>query len=184
MDLGIRNHPDAGPFQLIFLDGANHRKRLDMCLKILEKRSWANVELKITGNSDKVRERIIRTLGHVPKEISLVGRLERSVLLATLAKSDLLLYPSDFEGFGFPIIEAMAFGTSVVSFPGNAEREVGGEYAVYSDRPDEESLGKALDIALERSRDQYWQESISKHALSFSWDESIATHQTVLETLL
>ena len=183
-NLGTRNHPEEGPFQLIFLDGANHRKRLDVCLKIFEKRSWANVELKITGNPDKVRERIIRTLGHVPKNIALVGRLERSVLLSTLAKSDLLLYPSDFEGFGFPIIEAMAFGTTVVSFPGNAEREVGGECAVYSERPDEDSFAKAIDIAIERSRDQFWQDSISKHALSFTWDDSITTHQTILETLL
>jgi glycosyltransferase involved in cell wall biosynthesis len=182
--LGIRNHPDSGPYQMIFLDGANQRKRLDLCLRVLEKRRWHNVELKITGNPGKVSERIIRTLGHVPKEISLVGRLERSELLSTLAHSDLLLYPSDFEGFGFPLVESMAFGTSVVSFPGNAEREVGGDHAVFTDRPDEAALSVAIDTTLERVRDVSWQDAISRHALDFTWKDSVEIHQKTLEYLL
>lgn len=120
----------------------------------------------------------------MPKEISLVGRLDRPILLETLAQADLLLYLSDFEGFGFPLIEAMAFGTTVVSFPGNAECEVGGEFAIFTEKPDLSSLNKALDQALERIRDLVWQDDLRQYALGFTWDDSIRIHREVLESIL
>lgn len=183
MEIGIERHRKEGPFSLIFLDGANPRKRLDLCLHALEKLGWSNVELKITGNPERVSARIHSLLGRVPEGISLVGRLSRGDLLDALAGADLLLYPSDFEGFGFPLIESMAFGTSVVSLPGNAEREVGGQFAVYAVAPDAGALLDAIQTAMERCRDVAWQRSLMAHALSFTWDDSIRIHREVLQEL-
>jgi glycosyltransferase involved in cell wall biosynthesis len=181
--LGISRHRTSGPFSMLFLDGGNPRKRLDLCLQAIDKLGWQNVELAITGNTEAVEKRVLAVLGHLPDAISLVGRLKRPTLLETLAAADLLLYPSDFEGFGFPLIEGMAFGTSVVSFPGNAEKEVGGEFAVFADRPDHLTLLQAIQTAMERCRDLSWQRSLMKHALSFTWDESIAIHRQAFEEL-
>jgi len=183
-EIGIGNHRTDGAVSMIFLDGANSRKRLDLCLIALDKLGWSNIELKITGNPAAVEKRITSVLGHVPPAVQCVGRLERSVLLNTLAESDLLLYPSAFEGFGFPLIEAMAFGTSVVSLPGNAEKEVAGEFAIYAHRPDPETLLQSIQSAVERSRDKGWQQSLMKHALSFTWDDSIAIHREELARLV
>lgn len=183
-EIGSGSHPGSGPFQLLFLDGANSRKRLDLCLKIFEKRGWDGVHLKITGNEDACRQRILGILGRVPEQVELVGRLDRPVLLQTLAQTDVLLYPSDFEGFGFPLIEAMAFGTSVVSFPGNAEKEVGGEFAIFAERPELDALSAAIDASLERARDPSWRESLVRHALSFTWEESVEVHRRVLGELI
>jgi glycosyltransferase involved in cell wall biosynthesis len=179
-----RMHPVNGPIRLLFLDGANTRKRLDLSLLDLEIRGWSNFELTITGNPSAVRQRILKVLGRVPEQIKLVGRLERSLLLKTIASSDLLLYPSDFEGFGFPLIEAMAFGTSVVSFPGNAEKEVGGQCALFAEQPDQASLGRAIDIALERIRDVSWQQKLVRHGQSFTWNNSINVHNKILGELI
>jgi glycosyltransferase involved in cell wall biosynthesis len=181
MEIGIDRHRKEGPFSFIFLDGANPRKRLDLCLLALEKLGWSNLELKITGNPDRVSERIHSILGKVPAAISLVGRLERDDLLDALACADLLLYPSDFEGFGFPLIESMAFGTSVVSLPGNAEREVGGHFAIYSAAPEADALLDAIRTAMERCRDAAWQRSLMAHSLSFTWEDSIRIHREVLQ---
>jgi glycosyltransferase involved in cell wall biosynthesis len=182
--IGTGSHPDGGPFQLIFLDGANGRKRLDLCLKIFETRGWQGFHLKITGNAEACRKRVRDTIGRIPEQLEFVGRLDRPLLLQTLAESDVLLYPSDFEGFGFPLIEAMAFGTSVVSFPGNAEKEVGGEFAVFATRPDSDSLSVAIDASLERARDSSWQERLVRHALSFTWEDSVDVHRRVLGDMI
>jgi glycosyltransferase involved in cell wall biosynthesis len=181
--VGVEKHRGEGPLLCIFLDGANPRKRLDLCLEAFERRGWLGIELCITGSPQKVAERVTRVLGRVPSEIHLPGRLERQILLDTLAASDILIYPSDFEGFGFPLIEAMAFGTSVVSFPGNAEREVGGDYAVYAATLDAAGLRAAVDVAAERCRDRAWQRSLIAHALSFHWEESIRVHRDAFAEL-
>jgi len=183
LELGTSRHQTEGPFCCVFLDGANPRKRLDLCLQAIERVGWRNIRLQVTGNAGKVMDRIRRILGRMPEEIHTVGRLERGALLDCLAAADLLIYPSDFEGFGFPLIEAMAFGTSVVSFPGNAEREVGGDFAVYSESADVDGLTAALREGLERSRDRSWQSTLARHALGFTWDDSIATHRQVFEDL-
>lgn len=180
----ISERRQSGPFELIFLDGGNLRKRLDLCLRALEKIGWKEITLRITGNPDQVRKRIMVTLGRIPKEITLVGRLERQDLLLALAAADLLVYPSDFEGFGFPLVESMAFGTSVVSFPGNAEREVGGKSAIFTTAPTVDALIHAIREALERSRDTHWSECLMRHALSFKWDDSVTAHQAVFEELI
>lgn len=182
--IGISRHRTEGKISMIFLDGANMRKRLDLSLLALDKLGWKNIELKITGNAESVEKRVLSVLGHVPGAIKFVGRLDRSILLDTLAESDLLLYPSNFEGFGFPLIEAMSFGTSVVCLPGNAEKEAGGEFAIYATRPDADTLLQSIHSAMERARDKSWQQSLMQHALSFTWDDSIAIHRQELENLI
>jgi glycosyltransferase involved in cell wall biosynthesis len=182
-EIGCSHHRKEGPFTLLFLDGANSRKRLDLCLQALETMGWSDVELTITGNADAVKNRILSVLGQIPDSISIVGRLDRADLLETFAATDVLVYPSDFEGFGFPLIEAMAFGTSVVSFPGNAEKEVGKEYALYAANPAPQAVLQSIRRAIERARDPVWQASLMKHALSFTWDDSIAIHRQELENL-
>lgn len=173
-----------GHHRLIFLDGANPRKRLDLCLIALHKQGWRGLELKITGNPVACQKRVQSVLGVIPSQVEFLGFLPRPELLAALAESDVLLYPSDFEGFGFPIIEAMAFGTTVVAFPGGAEKEVGGPQAIYAEQPDAVTLGRTINAALERCQDHAWQTAAAKHALSFTWNDSVAAHKQVFLEML
>jgi glycosyltransferase involved in cell wall biosynthesis len=86
------------------------------------------------------------------------------------------LYPTLYEGFGFPPLEAMACGTPVITSDCTSVPEVAGDAAILVDPTSEESIGDALMRVLqdeplrrqmiERGREQVqrfgWQETVQK----------------------
>ena len=72
------------------------------------------------------------------------GRVERADLPALFSGAAALVLPSFYEGFGLPILEAMACGTPVVCSNAPALRELGGNSVVYFDPRDADSIAEAL----------------------------------------
>jgi alpha-1,3-rhamnosyl/mannosyltransferase len=68
--------------------------------------------------------------------VRLLGPVGREHLFALFAGADLFAFPSRHEGFGIPVVEAMAQGTAVVSADIPALREVAGDAARFV-RPDD-----------------------------------------------
>ncbi|MEZ5275158.1 MAG: glycosyltransferase family 1 protein [Opitutaceae bacterium] len=97
------------------------------------------------GGPFKQDERILlKSLGIASRVVSLAG--DDSILAATYAHAEALVYPSLYEGFGLPILEAMAQGCPVVCSDRSSLPEVGGNAAVYFDPEDDgDSLRKAID---------------------------------------
>ena len=69
---------------------------------------------------------------------------DERALLALLAGAEALLYPSEYEGFGLPVVEAMARGCPVVTRPIGALKEAGGEAAYYLSEPSVEALAEGM----------------------------------------
>jgi glycosyltransferase involved in cell wall biosynthesis len=95
--------------------------------------------------------------GYVPKE-ELV-RLYRGAAA--------LILPSRYEGFGLPVVEAMASGTPVVAAPDAAVREIAGDAAVFAD-PDQLAAGIRRALA---DRDRLVAAGL-RRAAQFSWEET------------
>lgn len=98
-------------------------------------------------------------------------------LLANLYKyAEAFIYPSKYEGFGIPILEAMYYGTPVVTSKVSSMPEVAGDAALYVDPDDTESIMDAMNLITMDSdlRTTLGQKGIEREKL-FSWD--IATEQ-------
>ena len=95
------------------------------------------------------------------------GWVDREELAQLYRGAAALVLPSRFEGFGVPVLEAMASGTPVVLSDDAALREVAGEAGVYAEGDD---FGAALRRALDdRAR---WSAAGLERATAFSWEES------------
>ena len=107
------------------------------------------------------------------------GYLERPALADLYRGAACLVLPSRYEGFGLPVLEAMACGTPVVAAPEPALREVAGDAALYAER---EGLPDALRQAV-REHDRLAAAGL-KRAKLFSWRETARRTLEVYESAL
>jgi len=176
MDVSFSEKPKHC-IRCVFLAGDNGRKRFDLALMACERlRETAQVELVVTGSEEKIKARAREVLGFVPPCLRCVGRLSRPQLLELYQTSHILLYLSYFEGFGFPILEALALGAQVICLSGAAEQEVGGEFVSYADPATPEKVEEQIREVLRRCQNPEALRAGVSHARSFTWDSSLQAH--------
>jgi len=115
--------------------------------------------------------------------IVFTGFVDEGYRTALLVGAAGLLYPSIFEGFGLPLLEAMTIGTPVLSSVSTSMPEVVGDCGYYFDPYDVESLHQAfLNLQADRASGALT-ELVARgrqRAQSFSYDE---TYRVVLDGL-
>ncbi|MEA5448422.1 glycosyltransferase family 1 protein [Leptolyngbya sp. CCNP1308] len=84
------------------------------------------------------------------------------------------VYPSLYEGFGLPVLEAMGAGAAVITSNTTSLPEVGGDAVLYIDPSSEESIVAALTQIEEPARRSACQASSGRQARSFAWEKSAA----------
>ena len=90
----------------------------------------------------------IRRLG-LEARIKFLGYISEADRAPLMQEASLFVLPSLYEGFGMPVLEAMACGTPVVTSARGALPEVGGEAVVYADPLDVESISRGIRSVLE-----------------------------------
>jgi glycosyltransferase involved in cell wall biosynthesis len=80
--------------------------------------------------------------------VRLIDDADNDVLPALYSAAELFVYPSLYEGFGLPVVEAMACGTPVVTSTTSSLPEVAGDAALLADPRDADALAAAIERAL------------------------------------
>jgi glycosyltransferase involved in cell wall biosynthesis len=116
---------------------------------------------------------LVRQLG-LGKSVLFAGYVSEELLAWLYASARCFLYPTLYEGFGFPPLEAMACGAPVITSDCTSVSEVVGDAAILVDPASEESIGNALmrllrDEALRRQLIQRGTARVRK----FGWQETV-----------
>lgn len=104
--------------------------------------------------------------------VRLLGYVDDSELAALYQNARGLLFPSWYEGFGLPVLEALSHGCPVVSSDRTSLREVGGDVVRYIDPARPESIVEAM-LAIEKDPDiESAREAALAQAAKFSWGKA------------
>jgi glycosyltransferase involved in cell wall biosynthesis len=138
--------PPAG--YLLFVGGADPRKNHQVFLKAVAQ--WrSKLEgrvILLVGDAehpDGSYRSTVQALG-LEQEVRCTGRLDREDLRRLYAGADVFVFPSRYEGFGMPVLEAMACGAPTITSSVSSLPEVAGDAALLVDPDDADALGKAM----------------------------------------
>jgi glycosyltransferase involved in cell wall biosynthesis len=131
--------------------------------------------LRISGSS--LEPDFQRDASPLPDGVSLLGYVDKAELRRQYAGAAALLYPSIYEGFGLPIIEAMACGTPVVTSRTASAPEIAGGAAILVDPFAVESIESGLEQVTKPDEADRLRDLGRERARLFQW--STAASQTV-----
>lgn len=124
---------------------------------------------------------LVEKLG-LSREVEFTGYIPDEQLCAMYNRARLFVLPSLDEGFGLPVMEAMACGAPVIIGSGNAMQEVAGDAAVAVDPRDEAALAGALERVLEDESHRADLAARSlRRAAEFSWDAAARSLLKIFE---
>lgn len=139
------------------------------------KKQEPTVRLRVIGSDDPRYPEATKRAHelHVNDSIIWDGYVTDDALIQAYQQADVFVLPSRYEGFGLPVLEAMACGTPVICSNTSSLPEVGGDAVVYMDPAQPASLTKAmLDLARDASmREDRARRGIAR-AAQFTWAET------------
>jgi glycosyltransferase involved in cell wall biosynthesis len=181
----------AGTFWLLHVGSTIPRKRLDVLLRVfaaVRAESPPTRLVRVGGPFTTAQLQLVRDL-NIEDSIYVLSGVTPSVLAAVYRRADLLLQTSDSEGFGLPVVEALACGCPVVASDIPVLREVGGSAAAYCPPGDiaswKETIVRLQEewIADPRACEVRSQQGMV-HAARFSWAETANGVARVYDTVL
>jgi glycosyltransferase involved in cell wall biosynthesis len=134
----IKEKYTSGSEYFLYVGAIHPRKNLINLLKafsIFKKRQKSNFKLVLAGRLAWKYDSFLQDLKTYKyrNDVVLLGYVEESELSKVVASAYALVYPSFFEGFGVPVLEAMKSGVAVVTSAHSAMQEIAKDAALYAD---------------------------------------------------
>ena len=171
---------------VLFVGTAEPRKGLDVLVTALTRPTLADLDLVVVGpegwGDADVGEMSRRA--KVSDRVHVTGRVEDADLAALYAGARALAMPSRAEGFGFPVVEAMAHGVPVVVSADPALTEVAGEAGEVVPVGDADALAEALAQAAAGGSGRELRVAQGRaRAAQFDWDRTAATMWSLYDSV-
>jgi len=157
----------AGPYFVVFSSPSPHKNvpRLLSAFAAARSSGLVRHELVVIGRLPPgvaIAQDGVRALGYLDAE-----NLER-----VLRRADGLVFPSTYEGFGLPVLEAMVRGVPVACSTAGSLPEVAGDAALLFDPHDEPGMIAAMVQLADPATSRRLREAGRARAAAFSWDET------------
>jgi glycosyltransferase involved in cell wall biosynthesis len=174
--------PNGAPYAL-FVGGLVARKNPVAALEALA-RVDSGLRLIVAGPDRAGKEDVGRAVARLGlgSRVEFRGHVTQDELAALYRGAACLVFPSRYEGFGLPVLEAMASGTPVVATTAGSIPEVAGEAAILVEPGDPDALAQGIERALaERER---LRAAGLERSLSYTWAETARKTVDVYRELL
>ncbi len=159
----------------LFVGTIEPRKNIDLLLDAFQGLPLSireEFELVLVGPPGWAHQQTVRRLGQLCKGIRYLGYAAESDLPGLFAGAAAFVYPSLYEGFGFPVAQAMAAGTAVITSDISALPEIAGGSAVLVDPHSERELRAAMqEMATSPSLRERLVREGRANARRFTWAE-------------
>ena len=172
---------------VLYLGTLEPRKNVETLVAACE-RLWSGrrsrPDLVLAGGVGWKTSSLHRRIARSPfrDKIHLAGYAPREVAAELYRAAEVFVFPSLAEGFGLPLLEAMACGVPVVASTAPALLEVGGDAALYAEATDAVGLARQIERALEDRplADRLRRAGLAR-ARTFSWTRAAAQTAAVLQ---
>ncbi|MFQ5855221.1 MAG: glycosyltransferase family 4 protein [Anaerolineae bacterium] len=145
----------------------------------------SKLDLVLAGKPGWLAQDLVARVTAMGDQVRLIGHVEQSDLPALISGARALVMPSLYEGFGFPVLEAMACGTPVVASNVSSLPEVAGDAALLIDPHDTGAMAHALEHIL---TDDDLRADLRRRGLErarhFTWQRAAQQTLTVLENVV
>ena len=176
--------------QILYVGSINKRKNFIGVIKAFELLNQKDFTLLIVGNfstnfSMNENDKMILEKAKTNTNIEFKSGISDEQLVRLYNESKLFVFPSFYEGFGLPVLEAMACGTPVVCSDSSSLPEVGSDAVVYCAPHNIEDIKEKIEMVL---GDEVLQQKMIQKGLErakeFSWEKSSDEHVKVFKEIL
>lgn len=169
----IRQKYDLPTEYLLFVGTLQPRKNLVRLIEAFQKvlSQHAGLQLVLAGKQGWMADKIYQTpskLG-ITNQVRFLDYVDDADLPMLYAAAQALVFPSLYEGFGLPILEAFGVGTPVLTSNIASMPEVGGDHAVYVDPRSVESIANGINTVLQVNLDL---DLLNQHLAQFTWEQA------------
>ncbi len=176
---------DAGVASLgrfvLFVGTMERRKGIDVLARAMSlvQRERPDLMLVVAGESDP------KSIEGIAVAVRALGYVDEQTLAALYRACVLFAFPSRYEGFGLPILEAMSYGTPVVTCTASSLPEAGGDAAHYVAPEDPQALAEGIRRVVD---DAAYAAELRRRGLSraarMTWERTAAATLDVFEGIL
>ncbi len=142
-------------------------------------------KLVLAGFKGWENKELMQLIEKNKKNIHYLGYISDEELAKVYNLASLFVFPSFYEGFGLPVLEAMACATPVVCSNSSSLPEVGADAACYFDPNNTEDIAKKITLVLnDTSLQQQMLQRGLQIAKNFTWEKSAQKHSEIFQKVL
>lgn len=183
----VRNKYRLPEHYLLFVGNIEPKKnlvRLIRAYNVVRRRSYPNLKLVLAGQLGWKYKAVTKVVSQwrLEEKVLFLGYVPLADLPSLYTMANLFVFPSLYEGFGLPPLEAMACGIPVVTSTAGALPETTAGYAIYADPFSESDLADKIEqgLSIDHRRTEQGMQYAQRQTWQKTWTETLAVYQSLL----